>query len=132
MDFLKPDIFLFFFWFKSIYYFWIHHPLQCIRLVSRSPSFGILRTALEELFALRFSPAGSREVSLVMEGSLIRSAIGDHWDFNKFLAFSWYTCTHDSTFTASKYELIVIRCYGMDKFIISLKKWNSILSFSFH
>ncbi|KAJ6430502.1 hypothetical protein OIU84_021828 [Salix udensis] len=34
------------------------------------------------------SNMGSREVSLVMEGSLIRSAIGDHWDFNKFLAFS--------------------------------------------
>uniref|UniRef100_A0A6N2L965 UDENN domain-containing protein n=1 Tax=Salix viminalis TaxID=40686 RepID=A0A6N2L965_SALVM len=32
---------------------------QCICLVSRSPSFGILRTALEELFALCFSPAGS-------------------------------------------------------------------------
>ncbi|KAJ6374023.1 hypothetical protein OIU78_029679 [Salix suchowensis] len=49
------------------------------------------------------SNMGSREVSLVMEGSLIRSAIGYHWDFNKFLAFSWYTCTHHSTFTASKY-----------------------------
>ncbi|KAJ6691453.1 C-MYC PROMOTER BINDING PROTEIN [Salix koriyanagi] len=32
---------------------------KCICLVSRSPSFGILRTALEELFALCFSPAGS-------------------------------------------------------------------------
>ncbi|KAJ6691444.1 DENN DOMAIN-CONTAINING PROTEIN 3 [Salix koriyanagi] len=33
--------------------------IWCICLVSRSPSFGILRTALEELFALCFSPAGS-------------------------------------------------------------------------
>eukprot|EP00258_Populus_trichocarpa_P026354 XP_024442373.1 DENN domain and WD repeat-containing protein SCD1 isoform X3 [Populus trichocarpa] len=32
---------------------------KCICLVSRSPSFGVLRTALEELFALCFSPAGS-------------------------------------------------------------------------
>ncbi|KAF9667820.1 hypothetical protein SADUNF_Sadunf15G0063100 [Salix dunnii] len=32
---------------------------ECICPVSRSPSFGILRTALEELFALCFSPAGS-------------------------------------------------------------------------
>jgi len=33
---------------------------KCICLVSRSPSFGVLRNALEELFALCFSPAGSR------------------------------------------------------------------------
>ncbi|XP_052301877.1 DENN domain and WD repeat-containing protein SCD1 isoform X1 [Populus trichocarpa] len=32
---------------------------KCICLVSRSPSFGVLRNALEELFALCFSPAGS-------------------------------------------------------------------------
>ncbi|KAF9667645.1 hypothetical protein SADUNF_Sadunf15G0045300 [Salix dunnii] len=36
-------------------------------------------------------------------GSLIRLAIGDNWDFTTFLAFSWYTCTHDSSYTASKY-----------------------------
>ena len=33
---------------------------KCICLVSRSPSFGVLRNALEELFKLCFSPAGSR------------------------------------------------------------------------
>ncbi|KDP20097.1 hypothetical protein JCGZ_05866 [Jatropha curcas] len=32
---------------------------KCICLVSRSPSFGILRNALEEIFALCFSPSGS-------------------------------------------------------------------------
>ncbi|KAJ6672563.1 C-MYC PROMOTER BINDING PROTEIN [Salix viminalis] len=32
---------------------------KCICLVSRSPSFGVLRNALEELFKLCFSPAGS-------------------------------------------------------------------------
>ncbi|KAJ6881983.1 hypothetical protein NC651_028555 [Populus alba x Populus x berolinensis] len=32
---------------------------KCICLVSRSPSFGVLRNALEELFALCFFPAGS-------------------------------------------------------------------------
>ncbi|CAK7349759.1 unnamed protein product [Dovyalis caffra] len=32
---------------------------KCICLVSRSPSFGVLRNALEELFALCFSSAGS-------------------------------------------------------------------------
>ena len=70
---------------------------------------------------------------LVMEGSLIWLAIGENWDsVTNFLAFSWYTCTHDSTSTISKYELIVIRFYSMAKFIRSLKKWNSIVSFSFH
>lgn len=33
---------------------------KCICLVSRSPSFRILRNALEEIFALCFSPSGSR------------------------------------------------------------------------
>lgn len=33
---------------------------KCICLVSRSPSFGILRDALEEIYALCFSPGGSR------------------------------------------------------------------------
>ncbi|KAF4386373.1 hypothetical protein F8388_020000 [Cannabis sativa] len=32
---------------------------KCICLVSRSPSFGVLKTALEELFSLCFSPSGS-------------------------------------------------------------------------
>uniref|UniRef100_A0A6N2L7W8 UDENN domain-containing protein n=1 Tax=Salix viminalis TaxID=40686 RepID=A0A6N2L7W8_SALVM len=36
---------------------------------------------------------GSRQVSLVMEGSLIRSAIGDNWDFTNFLAFSCFSKT---------------------------------------
>ncbi|CAL5362519.1 unnamed protein product [Camellia sinensis] len=35
---------------------------KCICLVSRSPSFCILRDALEELFALCFSPDGSRQL----------------------------------------------------------------------
>lgn len=35
---------------------------KCICLVSRSPSFHILRDALEELFVLCFSPSGSRYV----------------------------------------------------------------------
>ncbi|KAK1307569.1 hypothetical protein QJS10_CPA09g01337 [Acorus calamus] len=34
---------------------------KCICLVSRLPSFGILRDALEELFILCFSPSGSRD-----------------------------------------------------------------------
>ncbi|KAJ6676966.1 hypothetical protein OIU85_010175 [Salix viminalis] len=38
--------------------------IWCICLVSRSPSFGILRTALEELFALCFSPAGSSSIKI--------------------------------------------------------------------
>lgn len=33
---------------------------KCICLVSRSPSFRVLREALEELFVLCFSPVGSR------------------------------------------------------------------------
>lgn len=36
---------------------------KCICLVSRSPSFRVLRSALEELFTLCFSPNGSRYVS---------------------------------------------------------------------
>ena len=39
---------------------------KCICLVSHSPSFRVLRNALEELFALCFSPSGSRYYSLVI------------------------------------------------------------------
>ena len=39
---------------------------KCICVVSRSPCFRVLRDALEELFALCFSPSGSRWVSFVI------------------------------------------------------------------
>ena len=59
---------------------------------------------------------------LVMEGSLIWLAIGENWDpVTNFLAFSWYTCTHDSTYKMLWYGQVY-------QFI---KKWNSIVSFSF-
>ncbi|XP_052179546.1 DENN domain and WD repeat-containing protein SCD1 isoform X2 [Diospyros lotus] len=46
---------------------------KCICLVSRAPSFGILRDALEELFALCFSPDGSRQPLWGVIASLVSS-----------------------------------------------------------
>ncbi|KAF6147124.1 hypothetical protein GIB67_036843 [Kingdonia uniflora] len=40
---------------------------KCICLVSRSPSFGVLRDALEELFILCFSPTGSRKDLVILK-----------------------------------------------------------------
>lgn len=40
---------------------------KCVCLVSRSPSFRVLRNALEELFTLCFSPRGSRYESSDLE-----------------------------------------------------------------
>ncbi|XP_073225794.1 DENN domain and WD repeat-containing protein SCD1 isoform X3 [Cicer arietinum] len=44
---------------------------KCICLVSRSPSFSVLRSALEELFALCFSPNGSRYSLLTLASEAI-------------------------------------------------------------
>ena len=65
-----------------------------------------------------------------MEGSLIRLAVGDNWDFTNLLAFSWYTCTHDSTYKMLWYWTSLSVCYGMDKFTSSLK--NGIPLYPFH
>ncbi|KAF9667626.1 hypothetical protein SADUNF_Sadunf15G0043200 [Salix dunnii] len=46
-------------------------PCTVFCLVSRSPSFGILQTTLEELFALCFSPARSRYSLLTLALELI-------------------------------------------------------------
>lgn len=55
---------------------------KCICLVSRLPSFHVLRNALEELFALCFSPNGSRYVSFSAKFVMVWYGSACNWDLN--------------------------------------------------